>query len=166
MRRLLLLVSVPFYILDVATKSWIVRHFDLNGADEQVVVPGFFWLHHTANTGIAFGMFNNAEHANWIFGAVSLGALSLFTWFYRKGLFPGRLSRFALALLVAGIFGNLTDRLVHGYVVDFLKFDLHVRFASPWPSFNVADSCVVVSAILLALASFVETPPEPGKAAE
>lgn len=157
MRRLLFFITLPLYIVDVATKTWIVKHFDLNGA-EQVVIPHFFWLHHTANTGIAFGMFNGTEHANWAFGALSLGALALFTWFYRKGLFPGVVSRVALAMLIAGIFGNLTDRLMHGYVVDFLKFDLHVRFASPWPSFNVADSCVVVSAILLALASFFETP--------
>jgi signal peptidase II len=157
MRRLILFVTLPLYILDVATKSWIVKNFELH-VDERVVIPNFFWLHHTANTGIAFGMFNGTEYANWAFGAVSLAALALFTWFYRKGLFPGALSRFALSLLLAGIFGNLTDRLMHGYVVDFLKFDLHVRFANPWPSFNVADSCVVVAAILLAIASFFETP--------
>lgn len=159
MRRLILIVTLPLYILDVATKSWIVKHFELHGA-EQVVIPNFFWLHHTANTGMAFGMFNGTAYANWAFGAVSLAALTLFAWFYRKGLFPGALSRFALALLLAGIFGNLTDRLMHGYVVDFLKFDLHVRFANPWPSFNVADSCVVVAAILLAIASFFEAPAE------
>lgn len=157
MRSLILFVTVPLYILDVVTKSWIVKNFELNGAD-KVIIPDFFWLHHTANTGIAFGMFNGTEYANWAFGGISLGALALFTYFYRKGLFPGKLSRFALAMLISGIFGNLTDRLLHGYVVDFLKFDLHVRFAHPWPSFNVADSCVVVSAILLALASFIETP--------
>ncbi len=157
MRRLILLITLPLYILDVITKTWIVRHIELHGAELEVI-PNFFWLHHTANTGIAFGMFNGTQYANWAFGGVSLAALALFTWFYRKGFFPGALSRLALALLLAGIFGNLTDRLMHGYVVDFLKFDLHVPFASPWPSFNVADSCVVVAAILLAIASFVEAP--------
>lgn len=96
--------------------------------------------------------------ANYIFGAVAVGALSLIMWFYRKGLFPGVLSRIAIALLVAGVCGNFTDRLLHGYVVDFLSFDLHVPFAHPWPSFNVADSCVVVAACLLAIASFKEAP--------
>ena len=171
MLRLILFLTLPLYVLDVLTKNWIVKHFELHGA-EQVVIPDFFWLHHTANTGIAFGMFNGTEYANLVFGAVSLTALALFTWFYRKGMFPGAVSRFALSLLLAGIFGNLTDRLfrasdtgklfegglLNGYVVDFLKFDLHVRFANPWPSFNVADSCVVVAAILLAIASFVEAP--------
>jgi signal peptidase II len=171
MLRLILLITLPLYVLDVLTKNWIVNHFDLHGA-EQTIVPNFFWLHHTANTGIAFGMFNGTEYANIVFGAVSLAALVLFTWFYRKGFFPGAISRLALSLLLAGIFGNLTDRLfrspedgrlfegglLNGYVVDFLKFDLHVPFASPWPSFNVADSCVVVAAILLAIASFTEVP--------
>jgi len=50
-----------------------------------------------------------------------------------------------------------------GYVVDFLKFDFGFAPFHPWPSFNVADSCVVCAAVLLAIASFVETP-EPGKA--
>lgn len=169
MFRFILFLTLPLYALDVVTKSWIVKHFDLHGR-EQEVIPNFFWLHHTANTGIAFGMFNGTQGANWAFGAISLVALVLFTWFYRKGMFPGALGRFCLALLLAGIFGNLTDRvfrshetgvlfdggIMNGYVVDFLKFDLHVPFANPWPSFNVADSCVVVAAVLLAISSFFE----------
>jgi signal peptidase II len=82
------------------------------------------------------------------------------------------MSRLAVALLVSGVFGNLTDRLfrthegghlftgtfLDGYVVDFLKFDFGFPPFHPWPSFNVADSCVVCAAILLAVASFVEDP--------
>lgn len=160
MRLLLLAISLPLYVLDLATKSWIVANFDLNGR-EQEVIRGVFWLHHAANTGIAFGLFNGTEHANWAFGAISLTALALLTFFYRKGAFPGPFSRLAVALLVAGIFGNLTDRLMHGYVVDFLKFDFGFWPFHPWPSFNVADSCVVVAAGLLMIASFAEVPEAP-----
>lgn len=158
MTRLLLLLSLPLYILDQLSKLWIVDKFELNGA-EQEVIPGVFWLHHVANTGVAFGMFNGTEYANYAFGAISLTALAFLIWMHRKGAFPGALSRTAVALLVAGIFGNLTDRLLHGYVVDFLSFDFGFAPFNPWPSFNVADSCVVVAAILLALASFLEAPP-------
>ncbi len=157
MMRLVALVSLPLYLLDLITKTWIVRNFELHGPD-HTIIPDFFWLHHTANTGIAFGMFNGTEYANWAFGAISISALAGLTWGYKKGYFPGALSRLAIALLVAGILGNLTDRLLHGYVVDFLKFDLHVPFANPWPSFNVADSCVVIAACLLGIASFTEAP--------
>jgi lipoprotein signal peptidase len=57
MIRLFLLLSLPLYILDQLTKSWIVANFRLYET-EQEVIPGIFWLHHAANTGVAFGMFN------------------------------------------------------------------------------------------------------------
>jgi signal peptidase II len=60
----------------------------------------------------------------------------------------------ALGLLLAGIFGNLTDRLVHGHVIDFLLFDLHVPFAHPWPAFNVADSCICIAVVCFIIYSF------------
>lgn len=157
MPRLLLLLSLPLYILDQITKFWVVRTYPLNGPGDEVIT-NFFTLHHIANTGIAFGKFNGGAYSNYIFGAIAVAALGLIFWLYRKGLFPGALSRLAIALLVAGVCGNFTDRIVHGYVVDFLSFDLHIPFANPWPSFNVADSCVVIAAILLAIVSFKEEP--------
>lgn len=157
MIRLLLLLSLPLYILDQWSKHWIVTNFELH-VTEQEVIPGVFWLHHTANTGVAFGLFNGSKYANLAFPIISLLALTFITWMYRKGAFPGRLSRLSVALLVAGIFGNLTDRLQCGYVVDFLLFNFGFPPFDPWPSFNVADSCVVVAAILLAIASFTEQP--------
>lgn len=158
MLRLLLFVSIPLYILDQWTKHWIVTHFQLH-LDEREVIPGTFWLHHTANTGVAFGLFNGTEYANWAFGAISIGALIAIAIFYRKGAFPGWISRTAVALLVAGVLGNFTDRLRVGYVVDFLRFDFGFPPFNPWPSFNVADSCVVVAAGLLILSSFLESSP-------
>ncbi|MGV3661108.1 MAG: signal peptidase II [Prosthecobacter sp.] len=173
MIRLFLLLSLPLYILDQVTKSWIVNNFDLYGR-EEAVIPGVFWLHHAANTGVAFGMFNGTAYANYAFTVVSLSALVFIYVMNRKGLFAGKLSRLAVALLVSGVFGNLTDRLfrtntekgghlfqgtfLDGYVVDFLKFDFGFPPFHPWPSFNVADSCVVCAAVLLAIASFVEDP--------
>ena len=74
----------------------------------------------------------------------------------RRGLFRDRLSRLGWALLIAGILGNLTDRLWHGFVVDFLLFDLHIPFAHPWPAFNVADSCICVATGLFVIQSFRE----------
>lgn len=163
MLRLLLFLSLPLYIIDQLSKLWIVDRYPLN-APGEVVIENFFTLHHIANTGIAFGQFNGGQYSNYIFGAVALLALAGITWAYRKGVFSGPYSRLAIALLAAGVCGNFTDRLLHGYVVDFLSFDLHVPFANPWPSFNVADSCVVVAACLLAIASFKEAPPEEKKA--
>ncbi len=163
MPRLLLLLSLPLYILDQITKHWIVANFPLRG-EGMVIIENFFVIHHIDNTGIAFGQFNGGAYSNYIFGTIAIAAMGFITWLYRKGMFSGPFSRIAIVLLVAGVCGNFTDRLIHGYVVDFLSFDLHVPFASPWPSFNVADSCVVIAACLLAIASFKEAPDEAPKA--
>jgi signal peptidase II len=155
MKKLLLGLSLPLYLLDQASKWWIVKNFTLHG-EEQEVIPDFFWLHHTANTGVAFGIGNGEWWANYFFGAISIAAALFITILYHKGAFPGPFSRTAAGLLMAGIFGNFTDRLIHHYVVDFLRFDLKFMV---WPSFNVADSCVVVAACLLILSSFFEAAP-------
>jgi signal peptidase II len=55
---------------------------------------------------------------------------------------------------MAGILGNLTDRLVRGHVIDFLLFNLHIRFADPWPAFNVADSCICIAVACFMVYSF------------
>ena len=170
-----LLISLAILVLDQWSKWWIERTLPEFASRE--VIPGVFQLTHVRNTGVAFGMFNGTQYANYAFTAVSLAALTFIYVMHRKGLFPGKLSRLAVALLVSGVFGNLTDRLfrthdggqlfagtfLDGYVVDFLKFDFGFAPFHPWPSFNVADSCVVCVAILLALASFLEAP-EPKKA--
>jgi signal peptidase II len=173
MIKLLLCLSLPLYILDQGSKNWIVTNFDLHGREDEVI-QGIFWLHHTANTGVAFGMFNGTQYANYAFTCISLAALAFLIWGSRAAFFPGKLSRLAVALITSGIFGNLTDRLfrrgedgvlfgggfLKGYVVDFLRFDFGFWPFHPWPSFNVADSCVVVAACLLAIASFTEAPPQ------
>ena len=60
----------------------------------------------------------------------------------------------ALALLLAGVLGNLTDRLLYGHVIDFLLFNLHVPLADPWPAFNVADSCICIAVVFFIIHSF------------
>jgi signal peptidase II len=57
-------------------------------------------------------------------------------------------------LLLAGVLGNLTDRLLYGHVIDFLLFNLHLPFARPWPAFNVADSCICIAVIFFIVHSF------------
>jgi signal peptidase II len=149
MKRLLLIISFPLYIIDFLTKNWATNQFILNETEAQYM-NGIFTLHHTANTGVAFGLFNGTEYANIIFTLISCSALALFYILYqRQEVFIGHSGKWALCLLVAGVLGNLTDRFKYGYVVDFLKFDFGFWPFHPWPSFNVADSCVVVAACLI-----------------
>ena len=137
---LLALVVLPLYVLDQVTKFLVVRSID--PADFRPVIPHWFALVHWTNTGAAWGMFSNA---NPFFMALSVLALAVLAMMYRAGSFAPAWPRAGFCLLLPGILGNLTDRIVHGHVVDFLLFDLHVRFAHPWPAFNVADSCICVA---------------------
>lgn len=164
LRSLLLGVTLPLFLLDQATKWWIVTHFQHREA--RPVIEGFFNLVRVHNQGVAFGFGNGTAWAPVVFLAVPLIALVVLGLLWSKGWFADRGSQIAVALLLAGIFGNLTDRLVQGfllpewaeasfwerlsrgYVVDFLDFIIPV-VNYRWPSFNVADSCICVAAALL-----------------
>jgi signal peptidase II len=152
--RLLLLLALPSYALDQVTKWWVIRSLEFEG-DPVPVVPGFFYLCHWGNTGAAFGSFHDSNRG---FLVLSLVALVAILYAYVRGVFADAPSRYGVGLLVGGILGNVTDRILHQHVVDFLLFDLHVRFANPWPAFNVADSCIFVAAGLFLLSSFRASP--------
>jgi signal peptidase II len=175
--RILLAVTLPLYVLDQITKWWVVMNFPEpqvgRTASEKMipVIEGYFNLVRVHNQGVAFGFGNGTVWAPIVFLFVSAGALVALIWCWRKGYFAGAMLHWAAALLVTGICGNLTDRLMQGffleevrsegfltrlsrgYVVDFLDFTIPlVNYR--WPSFNVADSCICVAAFLLIVSTF------------
>ncbi len=154
MIRYLLSLTLPLYVLDQLTKHWILRRFPeptYVSGDHIEVVPGFFNLVRVHNQGMAFGIGNGTPYANPLFLLIATVAVTAIVWLWRKGSFPDRTGKVAASLLLCGIFGNVTDRLIHGYVVDFLDFNLGFM---RWPSFNVADSCICIAAGLLFILSF------------
>ncbi len=157
--KFLLSIALPLYALDQATKWWIVRHLELH--EQRTLIANFFELVYFSNTGAAFSAFTGQ---NTFFIVLSAVALVAIVFFYCRGVFKDRPSRWASGLLCAGILGNLTDRLVHGHVVDFLLFDLHVHYANPWPAFNVADSCICTATGLFIIAALFEQKPAPSSA--
>lgn len=146
---LFLKISLPLFLLDQVTKLLVLNNFELG--DQKSIIPNFFNLVRVHNTGIAFGKFNTASNSNLIFSIVAIFALVFILFLWRKNKFPGKINTYAIILLVPGIMGNLVDRLWHGYVVDFLDFYIS---NSHWPSFNVADSCICISAGLLFISAF------------
>lgn len=151
------LCSIAFlFALDQLTK-WLVIHsipFDA----ERVIIPGFFTLVHWGNTGAAFSSFSQNNGVFIGLSALTLIALAIFA---ARGAFKHAATRVAVCLLSAGVLGNLTDRIRHHYVVDFLLFNLHVPFANPWPAFNVADSCICIAATILVLGAWMEEKKRP-----
>jgi signal peptidase II len=159
--RYLLFLSLPFYLLDRVTKYLVLRY--ISSDEPRPIISGFFNLVNITNTGAAFGSFKNN---NAFFIAISCVAL-----LFALTLLLGRphtskagsaslwwsadaWRNVSLALLVAGVLGNLTDRLLYGHVIDFLLFDLHVPYAHPWPAFNVADSCICIAVVCFMVHSF------------
>jgi len=147
--KLIFFISLPLYALDQWSKQSVLRL--ISPYEARVVVPDFFSLVNVTNTGAAFGSFkgNNA-----FFIVISIVALVVVTVLLVRQRRPDRLRDFSLALLLAGILGNLTDRLLYGHVIDFLLFNLHIRYADPWPAFNVADSCISIAVVLFVVHSF------------
>ncbi|MCF6314192.1 MAG: signal peptidase II [Verrucomicrobiales bacterium] len=161
MKKYILFLTLPLYLLDQLSKWMVVRHFphETFRGEEVVLIPNFFNLVRVHNTGMAFGMFNDSQYANLAFGTVAISALIAITALWRRNAFPNIPSRLAASLLISGILGNLTDRLMpgRGYVVDFL--DVYIG-SKHWPSFNVADSCISIAAVLLVISAFRAEPDE------
>jgi signal peptidase II len=147
--KFIFFLSLPLYALDQLTKYYVLRF--IKPDEPHVVIAGWFDLVNITNTGAAFGSFKN----NNTFFIVISGLALLFV----VALLVRRRSwdvwrDVSLALLAAGVLGNLTDRLLYGHVIDFLLFDLHFPYAHPWPAFNVADSCICIAVVCFIIHSF------------
>ena len=147
--KFILFLSLPLYALDQWTKQMVLRY--ISPDEPRILMADFFSLVNVTNTGAAFGSFRGN---NTFFIAISFVALVIVLGLLLRARTPDRWRDLSLALLLAGILGNLTDRLLYGRVIDFLLFDLHVPYAHPWPAFNVADSCISVAVVLFIIHSF------------
>lgn len=139
------------FLADQASKSWVYAEIPFNtfgppGAIE--VIPGFFNLVHVGNTGAAWSLFAG----NSVVLAFLAGATLFAIFIFRRHLdLAHPWVQTCFGLLCGGILGNLVDRIVHGHVVDFLDF----RFGSYiYPTFNIADSGIVVGVLLYIVVSF------------
>jgi signal peptidase II len=147
-RVLYLLIVVIVVLLDRWTKYMVAQRIRLYSHIQ--IIPGFFRLTHTENTGAAFSLFADSP-APWktamliAFSGIALVVVSLLLW---KNHHAQVATGIGLALIMGGALGNLWDRLARGRVVDFLLF-YYKRYE--WPVFNLADSAIVVGAGLLVL---------------
>lgn len=157
-RPWLLALSAFVVLLDHVTKRLVTAHLPAGSA--YTVIPGVFRITHVLNTGAAFSMF--AESAsptavrNILVAFSVVAVLVVLALIWRSG-WAFALSSVALALILGGALGNLYDRIVYSYVIDFLE--VHIVHYH-WPDFNVADSCIVIGACLLLIEIFRPQPKE------
>ncbi len=163
--RLFLAVAFLVVVLDLATKElvfYLLGEPDPYGRRSSVaVIEGFFYLTTSYNTGALWGLGRAWPYAPYMFGAFSVvAALAISYWVFCRGSALGAWPALALGLVLGGSLGNGFDRVVHGHVRDFLDVRLVVY---DWPIFNLADSALVVGALLLAAHAFLSPDDEPDR---
>ena len=144
-----LLLPIGALAADYASKVWILKILHFQG-DSRTIIEGFFNLTLGFNKGAIFGTLHTAP--DWlrtgIFLLAGIAALIYFGRLFLADATP-KLERVALGLILGGACGNGLDRILHGHVVDFLDF---VFGSWHYWYFNIADSCIVVGAILFGIA--------------
>jgi len=151
-RAAYLVAALAVYLADQATKAWAVRR--LRFGDVLKFLGGEVQFAYAENTGIAFSRLQDGgEFGRWMLAALAaLAIVGLLIYLYRTQRTDDRILG-AIALLLAGVAGNLTDRVRLGHVVDFIQVFIG---SYPWPTFNVADAAICTGAALLALDLILE----------
>lgn len=147
-----LAAAAAVYLADQASKAWAVRR--LRAGEVVHVVGNTVRLAYAENPGIAFGRLQEGgEFGRWMLAALaSLAVVGLLAYLFRTRRTDDRLLG-AIALLLAGVAGNLTDRIRLGFVIDFIETFIGTY---QWPTFNVADAAICAGAALLALDLILE----------
>lgn len=142
------LLALIVILLDRWSKRMVAARIPMY--KQNTIIPGFFDITHTENTGAAFSLFADSP-AHWktamliTFSVVAMIVVSILLWKQSRAL---TMTSIALSLILGGAVGNLWDRVASGRVVDFLL--LYVK-TYRWPVFNLADSAIVIGASLLVL---------------
>lgn len=140
--------AAAIFAIDRATK--LIIESRVSFVDTYRVIPGFFDIVHSQNRGVAFGMFNDST-SEWrttllvIASVAAVVMVSVTLWNAKK---LDRYSLWGFALILGGAAGNVFDRIMRGQVTDFLLFYIG---AYQWPTFNMADSAIVIGSGLLIL---------------
>ena len=141
-------LTIAVVIADRATKAWFEASTSESYRHE--VVHNLIYLVHSTNPGIAFSFFadSNSPSMKSVLIAGSIVVVIILTWLLIAGKPGGPMTLAGLALLIAGATGNVTDRILHGGVTDFLEVWIG---SYRWPAFNVADSAITIGAMLILL---------------
>ena len=138
-------LALVIVIIDQFTKTLILGYYKYGDA---TYVTSFFNVVRAHNTGAAFSFLAGADGwQRWFFMAIGIGAAVFIIWMLKSHA-GQKLFSFSMAAILGGAIGNVIDRMMHGYVVDFLDFHLAGRH---FPAFNVADSAITIGAICLIL---------------
>lgn len=138
---MIVILTVIFLIIDIVSKLFISNLMDVG--DSIIVIQNFFYISYVRNTGAAWSIFSG-ETVGLIL--ISLIIICFIVYYILKNKPKSRLEKIGYSMILGGAFGNLFDRIIYGYVIDFLDFYI---FGYDYPIFNLADSFIFVGVILL-----------------
>lgn len=141
------ILIIIFISLDQISKFCVVSNMKLYSSIK--IIPNFFSITYNTNYGAAFGSF---EGQKYLFYIITIIVLIYFFKEYKKYNI-NNLTRVSLILIISGIIGNFIDRIIHGYVIDYLDFNI---FSYNFPIFNFADSLMVIGVIILIIYTIME----------
>jgi len=150
-------IAVLVLLFDCLTK-WVVR-VKLDPIQPMELIPGFLRLSYWENSGVAFGLFDAVTSVWKPYILAAMAVVAVVVIFVYGAHMPQerKLLQLSLAVIMGGILGNFVDRIVRGYVIDFIDFHIYDTFR--WPTFNVADSAITIGIALL-LIDTVKNPVE------
>lgn len=139
-------ISIVLCLIDQFVKLIIINNLDVY--QKISVIPSFFNIYYLQNRGAAFSSFPDMTY---LFVAVGILFVFLLTRYIRKTKNLKKLEMVSLGLILGGIVGNLIDRIIHHYVIDYLAFEI---LGYSFAIFNIADSAIVVGCFLLIIECF------------
>ena len=154
-----LAVTLAVIILDYLSKTWIIDSMEPYSAEAAIsVIDGFFRIIHVHNHGAAFSFLADYPGwQKWLFSSIAVLVSLFLVYLLRKTPRQRWFLNAGYALVIGGALGNLYDRLVYGYVIDFLDFYVGTHH---YPAFNIADSAICVGAFLLVVISIFAKDPK------
>lgn len=151
-------ITIVVLIVDQWSKHAVVDSMALY---ESIQLTGFFNLTYVHNYGAAFSFLHDAGGwQRWFFTAIAIGISGLLLYWLKQAPIEQVRLPVAFTFILGGALGNVYDRLIHGYVIDFLDFYYQQWH---WPAFNVADSAIFIGAALLILDMFLTKGEDSGR---
>lgn len=149
---LVFLIAALTFGLDQLSKHWILDNIAPGGSWTPFpALERYFHIVHSSNTGVAFGMFQGGGSLFTVIAALAVVGIILYTFVQSNTTWVTSIS---FGFMLGGATGNLWDRISYGHVIDFI--DVRYSNSLVWPTFNLADSALVVGVILLMLALWLE----------
>jgi signal peptidase II len=144
------------FVADIAIKLTVMNTMSYGWQNRFEVLP-FFNLVYVHNFGAAFSFLSDQSGwQRWLFTAIAIGVIGYLFVLLSRASVQDKWNNIACNLIIGGAVGNVFDRIVHGFVVDYLDIFWGSKH---WPAFNLADSAICIGALLLVLEGFVHKDP-------